>query len=75
MDLNGLLLSLVGVMNLILILLRPVDIQGREPYLYNVIEKNVKIGFYSYICRPISFKLGLMIETTKLYIFISVWMV
>ena len=36
--------------------------------------KNVNIGLYSDFDRLICFKLGLMIETTKLYIFILIWM-
>ena len=35
---------------------------------------NFDMGLYLDNYRPISFKLGLMIETTKLYIFTSVWM-
>ena len=34
----------------------------------------IYIDLYSDIYRPISFKLGLIIEITKLYIFTSVWM-
>ena len=33
----------------------------------------INIGLYSDIYKPISFKLGVKIETTKLYILISVW--
>ena len=57
-DLNecSTLLRLVGVMNLILILSFPSDIQGREPFLYDFIKKkNSNVGLYSDICRPISF--------------------
>ena len=36
--------------------------------------RNFHVGLYSDIYRPISFKLGMMIETTKFYILISVWM-
>ena len=35
----GVLLRLVGVMNLILILSCPVSIQGREPYLHDCQKK------------------------------------
>ena len=68
------LFRLVGVMNLILLLSGPYNILAREPYLYNFINKNINIVLYSNIYRPISLKLGMMIETTKLYILISVWM-
>ena len=36
--------------------------------------KKINIGLYSDIYRPISVKLGIVIETTKLHIVISVWM-
>ena len=36
-------------------------------------KKNFNIGLYSYIYRSISFRLGVMLETTKLYVLISVW--
>ena len=52
----GLLLRLVGVINLILILSQPFSIQGREPYFYDFVTKNFKAGLYSDIYRPISFK-------------------
>ena len=38
------------------------------------LKKNVNVGLYSDMKRPISFTLGMMIETTNLYIVISVWM-
>ena len=37
-------------------------------------RENFDIGLYSDIYRPISFKLGMMIEITKIYICVSVWM-
>ena len=37
-------------------------------------KKKENVGFYLDIYRPMFFKLGRMIETTKLYILISVWM-
>ena len=51
----------------------PFNIQGRKPYLYDFIKINFNFGFYSNTYRPISFKLDRMIETTKFYILISVW--
>ena len=46
------------------------SIQGRELYLCDLVKKNehFNIGLYSGIYRLISFKLGIMIESTKLYI-------
>ena len=62
-------------MNLIHIWYHPFSIQGRAPYLYDFVRKTFNVGLYSDICRPVSFKLGLMTETTQLYIlFKSVWM-
>ena len=45
----------------------------REPYLdvHGSVKKDFNVGFHSDIFRPISFKLGMMIETTKLNIFVS----
>ena len=63
----GILWRLVGIMNVILNLSRPFNNQGN----YFVTE-NFNIGLYLDIQRPISFKLGTMIEITKLYILISV---
>ena len=75
----GLLLRLVGVMSLMLMLCRSFQIQGREPYLYDFVNKNNKttttttkhtqkqnVGLYSNIYRAISFKLDMVIETAKL---------
>ena len=49
-------LRLVVLMNLILILSRPMNIQAREPNIYG----------------PISFKLVMPIDTSKLYILMPV---
>ena len=46
--------------------------QGRWFYLSDFIFNKIYIDLYSDIYRAISFKLGMMIETTKLYILISV---
>ena len=67
-------LRLVSVMNLILCLCRPFNIQGRKSYLYDFSTKKFNIGLYLDIWRPLSFKCGITIGTTELYIFISVWM-
>ena len=67
----GIMLRLVGVMNLILIRSGPFSIQRREPYLSDFIKKTTfSIDLYSDIYRLIS----LIVETTKLYISVSVWM-
>ena len=64
----GILLRLVGMMNLILILSHPFSIQKIELYF--------TIGLHLDIYRPVYFKLCMMTETTKLdnHILILVWM-
>ena len=61
-------------MNLILILSCSFNIQGKELYWYDFVKKSLHVGLYSYIYGPISFKLGVMIMTTKFYVLIAVWM-
>ena len=48
--------------------------RDRTLLIWFLFKKNFDIGLHSDIYRPISFKLGMMIETTKLYILISVYM-
>ena len=67
------LLKIVSVMNLILILSHLFNIQGREPYLCDFVQRTRTVPWYSDICGLISFKSGVIIETSKLYILISVW--
>ena len=56
-------------------LLCPFNIQGREPYLYDFVhnQQTFNVDLYSEIYWLISFKLSMMIDTTKFNIFISVW--
>ena len=54
-------------MNLIHILSCSVNIQRREPYLYNFIKNVFNIGLYADIYGLISFRLAMMIGTTKFY--------
>ena len=71
----GLLLRLAGVINHIVVLSCPFNIPGRNcPTDMILFKKNFNFGLYSHICSQISFKLDMMIKTTKLYILISVWM-
>ena len=66
----GILLRLVGVMNVILF-----NIQERESYFCDFVIKKpptFSVDFYSDIYWPISFKLGVLIENTKLCILIPV---
>ena len=70
----GVPLRLVGVINLMLIWSCKLNVQGREPYLYDFVKQNFNIGLHSDIYRPVSFKLSMMVETTKLYILIYVWL-
>ena len=62
------------MMNLILVLSCQFSILGRETYLYDFVKKNFNVGLCSDNKRLVSFKFGMMMETTKLYILISVWM-
>ena len=71
------LLRLVGVMNLMLAFDLFYLIFKGENLTYAIsLEKLIAfiMGLYSNMYRPISLKLGVMIETTKFYILISVWM-
>ena len=70
----GILLRLVGVMKHILILPCPFTIHGRVYYLYEFIKKKKKTSALACLHTFSDFKLGLMRETTRLYIWISVWM-
>ena len=75
----SLLLRLVGVMNLILVFSWPFN-KGENPtYMILFVWGffmflSLDIDLYSDIYRLVSFKLSMTIETTQLYIFISVWM-
>ena len=68
----GILLRLVDVMNLKFISFHPFNIQGREPYLCDFVEKTLTLVCIQTFADQ--FQLGVMIETAKLYILISVWM-
>ena len=50
------------------------DVQGRQIYFDDCIKNIFKIGFCSDSCEMISFKLGLMIDMTELYLLIPVRM-
>ena len=70
---SGTLFRLAGVLNFILILVRPFSIEGRKPYLYDFIN----FVYHWLVFRHLQsdfFKHDAMIGTTKLYISISVWM-
>ena len=56
-------------------LICPFSIQGREHHVYDFTEGKIfNVCLHSDICRSSCFKFGLMIETAKLYISMSVWM-
>ena len=68
----GLMLRLVGLMKLILC---PVwSIFKGENTAEMIWWKEVNVGLYSDMYRLISFKFGMMIDTTKLYRLIPLWM-
>ena len=54
------------MMKIILILSHPFNIQGREPFLCDFIKKRITLACIQ--SGLISFKLGLMIRTVKLYL-------
>ena len=62
-------------MKLILILSCVFNIQGKESYMYDSVIESFNVGLYSDIYRSVSFRLGMVIETTKVYVLISVWMI
>ena len=68
----GLLLRLIGLMNLMLILSCLINIQGREPYFVRKTPQPFNVHSDTY--TSISFRLGIVIETTELCILIPVWM-
>ena len=70
----GILLRLVGVMNLIFIASRQFSIHGRKPNCCNFVKNHFNVGSNSDIYRSISFKLGAMVGTTKLNILMPFWM-
>ena len=53
----AILLTLIGVINLIFILFLPLNIQGKNPTYVISLKKHVNIDFHSDIFIPISFKL------------------
>ena len=60
-------LSIVGVVNLLLILSRPFSFEGGEPYLNAFVKKYYNIALYSDIYWPISFKPGMMMDTINTF--------
>ena len=42
--------------------------------MFMIMSQTITVVLHSDIFRPISFKLGMIIGATKLYILISVWM-
>ena len=60
------LLRLLG-----LILFCLINTQGREPYLDDFIMKENLGGSHSDICKLISFKLCIMIDTAEVYLYIG----
>ena len=53
------------LMNPMLSWSRTFNIQGRKPYFFDFVENMINVGLYSDIHWLISFKFGVMIETTK----------
>ena len=75
----GLLLRLVGLMNSYSLYFVHSVFKG-DNSAYVVLfkknkNKNLTSGLYSDIYRPVSVKFGIIIEATKLYVLILVWMI
>ena len=73
----GVLFRLVGLMSLLLSLsfLSDLVFKGENPSYVNMLKKkSFNVGLTLNICRPMSFKVGLLTKTIKLYILIPVWM-
>ena len=71
-DLNG-IWNIKFHMTFVIHLSCPIGMEGRK-YFYDFCTKRINIGLYSNIYRLMSFKLGMIIKTSELYIFVSVWM-
>ena len=63
----GMLLRLVGLMNLFSFNLVWSVFKGEDPAEV-ISSKELTVGWYADICRPISLKLGRMIDSTKVYL-------
>ena len=68
----GILLKLVGLIDFMSVLSYVMDIRRRQPYLCDFIKKNFITCLHLDIYGSVSFKLGVMIETTELSIMIAV---
>ena len=70
----GLLPQPASFLMLMVILFLLIDIQGRELYVDDFKKCVFNIYLHVYAYMPISLKLGMMIDITKLYSWIPVWM-
>ena len=64
----------VGVINLMFFFFVHSLFEGENPILCDFVKKTFNIGWYSDIYRQFSFQVDMMIEITKLYTLISLWM-
>ena len=64
----------VGLLRFRLNTFRVISVQGRELYSADFVRYTLNIDLHSEAYQPISFKLGLMIDTSKLDILIPVYM-
>ena len=70
---SDIVLRLVSVINMILLSSRPFSLQGRAP-LYDFIKKRLTlVCIVTFTDRCLSNFLAVIVEITKLYILISVW--
>ena len=68
------MLQPVGVLKLMLNLFCRSNIQGRELCWYDFIKHMINIALCQDTCGSICFKLGMMLDMTKLYSLIPVWL-
>ena len=68
------MVEIFDVMNLAFILSCLFNFKGDNPTYLILLKKNFNVGLYSDIWKPNYFKFDVIIETTKLYILLSVWM-
>ena len=70
----GLLLSLVSLIKLVLVVCRPMNVQARKAYLRDFVQnKTLMLACIWTFYGPISFKLSVTIDTTKVDILILDW--
>ena len=63
----GTLLTMAGLLNVMLIIFRPISIPVGEPYVGDFAGKIINVSLCSEIYKPVSLKLVMMIYIAELY--------